>query len=332
MSSPDQVAKELASVAIPCTSGEIFTMLTDVLRKAQCIGGPNSHEPLQLFVTAGGVDALAKAMKANTPEISAWKDAKPEGGDLAEIHKEACGLLNNLAAAALADTAPPFLTRKALRSAMLVPILVTTVDAYTGRAEVLHRVLPALAQLTTLVPEQVEASDAIRVIVRCMEQSDERDAWIHCSAARVLNLMLQRGDQTRRALLRAGALGATMRALDASADEAKIPKGFGFTKEQLRQKLAAMGAPLLRTLSNLADELYKEGATGTLQGLAARADLNSAAVTVQRPKGAAEVESLKRKGRVKVQAVLKGESETVECLAVRYSNLVLQGDLPAEVS
>jgi len=324
MSSPDELALDLAKFARPCTSGEIATTLLDLLRKAQCIGSPDNPEPLHLFVTAGGVAALARALKANTPVAADWDEGAAPVVDLSDVLKEASGVLNNLAAAALAGDDDIV---SALQEAAVVPVLVATVDAYATRPDVLHRVLPALAQLTSLVADQVAASDdAIRVIVRSMETSEDSDAWVHCSAARVLNLMLQRGDAAKRVLLHAGALGATMRALNASADEAKLPKGYGFSSEQLRQKLVAMGAPLVRDLSALADETYAPGVKGMLEGLTARADLNEAEATVQRPTGAAEADLLKRKGRVKVQA--KGE-----CLAVRYTNLMLLGPCsPAPMS
>lgn len=322
MSSPDELARQLRAVARPCVSPDIANELLSYLRKAAAVGSPNTPEPLHLFVTAGGVEALAKAMKVNTPVFAEWPEGTSPAIDLAALQQEAAGVLNNLAAAALAPGDQQSTIIKALREAELVPVLVATVDAFSTRSQVLHRVLPALAQLTSVdavIADQVAASDAIRVVVRCMNEADESDAWIHCSATRILNLLLQRGDETKRALLHAGALAATMRALNASADETKLPKGFGFTKEQLRQKLAAMGAPLLQHLSSMVRETYKPGAKGTLQGLAARSDLNNAEATLEKPKDAKEAESLLSKGRVKVQA-------GGECLAVKYSNLVM--DVP----
>ena len=72
--------------------------------------------------------------------------------------------------------------------------------------------------------------------------------------------------------------------------------------------------------SHLIKKKYNPGDRGTLQGLVARADLNNAEATVVMPKDAAEGEGLRSKGRVKVQAA-------GECLAVKYSNLVMDAPM-----
>ena len=91
-----------------------------------------------------------------------------EALDLADVQKEGCGVLNNLAASALAGSA---VMAEALREAALVPLLVSTVDAYCHRADVMHRVLPALAQLASIVKEAVDESqaEAIGAVVKCMQ-------------------------------------------------------------------------------------------------------------------------------------------------------------------
>ena len=60
---------------------------------------------------------------------------------------------------------------EALREAARVPLLVSTGDAYCHRADVMHRVLPALAQLASIVKEAVGESqaEAIGAVVKCMQ-------------------------------------------------------------------------------------------------------------------------------------------------------------------
>ena len=54
------------------------------------MGSPSSPEPLEVFARAGGVAALAAAMKANTPFAADWAEGmRPASGvDLAEVQKE----------------------------------------------------------------------------------------------------------------------------------------------------------------------------------------------------------------------------------------------------
>ena len=167
---PEELARTLAASAVACTDADVADRLLQTLRYSQAIGSPGSPEPLEVFARAGGVQALASAMKANTPVAADW----PEGVrpaptlDLADVQKEGCGVLNNLAASALAGSA---VMAEALREAALVPLLVSTVDAYCHRADVMHRVLPALAQLASIVKEAVDESqaEAIGAVVKCMQ-------------------------------------------------------------------------------------------------------------------------------------------------------------------
>ena len=241
------------------------------------------------------------------------------------MQKEGCGVLNNLAASALAGGAA---AARALREAALVPLLISTVDAYAHRPDIMHRVLPALAQLAALMPEQVAASDTgpedgiqplrafegpVAAVVRCMQASDANDVWIQCSGSRVLHVVMQQGAAAQGAMLEVGALGATKRALDAAPDKAKRPDGFGFDENQLRQKLVAMATPVHERLVGLAQRVYCAGATGTLRGLQQRADLNGAQAEVLRPTRD-EAASLQSRGRVKVTAA--GET-----LSVQYKHI-----------
>lgn len=262
---------------------------------------------------AGGVRALATAMKANTPVAADWAEGvRPAPTvDLADVQKEGCGLLNNLAACALGGSTAVV---SALREAAMGPLLVSTIDAYASRPEVMHRVLPALAQLVALSTD-VEETETVAAVVRCMQSSDANDVWIQCSGARVLHIVMQRGAAARHALLLGGAGAALSRALDAAPEKARKANGFGFDEGQLRQKLVAMGAPVLERLAALAQEAFAPGATGSLHGLGQRADLNGAPAEVLKPT-TEELASLQSRGRVKVKA-------DGEMLSVQYKNLVV---------
>ena len=202
VTTPEELARNIVSDGVACTDTDVANRLLTHLRHAQAMGSQDSPEPLEVFARAGGVAALAAAMKANTPVAADWpKGTRPASGiDLAMVQKEGCGVLNNIAASALAGGAA---TASALREAALLPLLVSTVDAYAQRPDVMHRVLPALAQLVALTPkdgsgglpvEAVEAEEAKRMeaeevrrmvaaVVRCMQASAAEDAWIQCSGA-----------------------------------------------------------------------------------------------------------------------------------------------------
>jgi len=207
VTTPEDLARNIASDGVACTDTDVANRLLTHLRHAQAMGSPDSPEPLEVFARAGGVAALAAAMKANTPVAADWPEGtRPASGiDLAMVQKEGCGVLNNIAASALAGGAA---TASALREAALLPLLVSTVDAYAQRPDVMHRVLPALAQLVALMPKDgsgvmpkdgsgglaVEADEGKRTeaeelrrmvaaVVRCMQASAAEDAWIQCSGA-----------------------------------------------------------------------------------------------------------------------------------------------------
>jgi hypothetical protein len=212
VTTPEDLARKLASDGVACTDAELASRLLTDLRHAQAMGSPSSPEPLEVFAQAGGVAALAAAMKANTPVAADWPEGRrpASGVDLAEVQKEACGVLNNLAASALAGGVA---TASALREAALLPLLVSTVDAYAHRPDVLHRVLPALAQLAALKPEPVVsqadpeaegAKDLLAAVVRCMQANDANDVWIQCSGARVLHIVMKQGAAAQRAMIDAG--------------------------------------------------------------------------------------------------------------------------------
>ena len=152
VTTPEDLARSIASDGVACTDTDVANRLLTHLRHAQAMGSPDSPEPLEVFARAGGVAALAAAMKANTPVAADWPEGtRPASGiDLAMVQKEGCGVLNNIAASALAGGAA---TASALREAALLPLLVSTVDAYAQRPDVMHRVLPALAQLVALMPK-----------------------------------------------------------------------------------------------------------------------------------------------------------------------------------
>lgn len=330
VSTPEDLARKIESHGVACTDTDVANRLLTHLRHAQAMGSPDSPEPLEVFARAGGVAALAAAMKANTPVAADWLEGtRPASGiDLAMVQKEGCGVLNNIAASALAGGAA---TASALREAALLPLLVSTVDAYAQRPDVMHRVLPALAQLVALMPKdgsglaasleaeeakRMEAEEVMRMVaavVRGMQASAAEDAWVQCSGVRVLHITMRRGEAAQRAMLDAGAHSAVKRALDAAPDTAKRPDGFGFDEAQLRQKLTAMGTPVYEVLGGLAQRLYCPGATGTLQGLQQRAGLNGTSAQVLKPTRD-EAASLQSRGRVKVMAA--GET-----LSVQFKNL-----------
>ena len=322
MAAPEELARQLQQLAKPCTELESSGQLLQCLRQAQTYSSPASVEPIRVFANAGGVRALGTAMKVNTPLCSEWADDQRPAIDLAEVHKEACGFLNNLAAAALAGHDDIV---SELRAADIIPVLVSSVDAYVKQPEVLHRALPALAQMSSLMADQLEASEAAVVVVRCMTTADANDVWIQCSGARVLNSQLSRGPAAKQALLHAGGLQAAVRALDAAPDQAKAPRGFSFDSAQLRTKLVAMGAPLLQQLGALASELYPPGKKGVLRNLSGRADLNGGAAEVVKPTSE-EAASLRVKGRVKVRTA------TNETLSVQFKNLWVDGLAEVHVS
>ena len=162
VTTPEDLARNIASDGVACTDTDVANRLLTHLRHAQAMGSPDSPEPLEVFARAGGVAALAAAMKANTPVAADWPEGtRPASGiDLAMVQKEGCGVLNNIAASALAGGAA---TASALREAALLPLLVSTVDAYAQRPDVMHRVLPALAQLVALMPKNGSGSGGVAV-------------------------------------------------------------------------------------------------------------------------------------------------------------------------
>lgn len=314
MALPEDVARRLAEFARPAADPDTANGLLDCLVKASALGSKDSMEPLTVFEAMGGVTALVKAMKANTPVADAWPTDMRPACDLANIHMEASSALCNLTAAALSGKCQSI--AEALLQAEIVPLLGCAVEAFGTRPNVLHRVLPALAQCASLMPQQVEASHAIEIVVATMLQADVKDVWIQVTGARVLSTLLQqRAETVKLALLHANALGAVMRALDgAGPDEAIVPKQFNFDGKALRQKLVAMGAPLLQQLGALVKERYAPGRKGTLQGLGKRADLNGKDVELVKPLPE-ELVGLREKGRVKVKA------PGGELLSVQYKNV-----------
>ena len=149
VTTPEDLARKLASDGVACTDADLASRLLTDLRHAQAMGSPSSPEPLEVFARAGGVAALAAAMKANTPVAADWPEGMcpASGVDLAEVRedpnpdptnpnpnahpnqvqKEGCGVLNNLAASALAGGVA---TSSALREVSLLPLLVSTVTPH----------------------------------------------------------------------------------------------------------------------------------------------------------------------------------------------------------
>ena len=109
VSTPEDLARKIESHGVACTDTDVANRLLTHLRHAQAMGSPDSPEPLEVFARAGGVAALAAAMKANTPVAADWLEGtRPASGiDLAMVQKEGCGVLNNIAASALAGGAAP---------------------------------------------------------------------------------------------------------------------------------------------------------------------------------------------------------------------------------
>ena len=64
---PEELARQLATLAKPVTEFTAASSLLDCLRKAQTYSSPAAMEPLKVFAAAGGVRALGAAMKANSP-------------------------------------------------------------------------------------------------------------------------------------------------------------------------------------------------------------------------------------------------------------------------
>ena len=104
VTTPEDLARSIASDGVACTDTDVANRLLTHLRHAQAMGSPDSPEPIEVFARAGGVAALAAAMKANTPVAADWPEGtRPASGiDLAMVQKEGCGVLNNIAASALA--------------------------------------------------------------------------------------------------------------------------------------------------------------------------------------------------------------------------------------
>ena len=90
VTTPEDLARQLASDGVACTDAELASRLLTDLRHAQAMGSPSSPEPLEVFARAGGVAALAAAMKANRPFAADWAEGmRPASGvDLAEVQKE----------------------------------------------------------------------------------------------------------------------------------------------------------------------------------------------------------------------------------------------------
>ena len=90
VTTPEDLARKLASDGVACTDADLASRLLTDLRHAQAMGSPSSPEPLEVFARAGGVAALAAAMKANTPVAADWAEGmRPASGvDLAEVQKE----------------------------------------------------------------------------------------------------------------------------------------------------------------------------------------------------------------------------------------------------
>ena len=107
VTTPEELARNIVSDGVACTDTDVANRLLTHLRHAQAMGSPDSPAPLEVFARAGGVAALAAAMKANTPVAADWpKGTRPASGiDLAMVQKEGCGVLNNIAASALAGGA-----------------------------------------------------------------------------------------------------------------------------------------------------------------------------------------------------------------------------------
>ena len=90
VTTPEDLARQLASDGVACTDAELASRLLTDLRHAQAMGSPSAPQPLEVFARAGGVAALAAAMKANTPVAADWAEGmRPASGvDLAEVQKE----------------------------------------------------------------------------------------------------------------------------------------------------------------------------------------------------------------------------------------------------
>ena len=90
VTTPEDLARKLASDGVACTDADLASRLLTDLRHAQAMGSPSSPEPLEVFARAGGVAALAAAMKANTPVAADWPEGMcpASGVDLAEVQED----------------------------------------------------------------------------------------------------------------------------------------------------------------------------------------------------------------------------------------------------
>ena len=90
VTTPEDLARKLASDGVACTDADLASRLLTDLRHAQAMGSPSSPEPLEVFARAGGVAALAAAMKANTPVAADWPEGMcpASGVDLAEVRED----------------------------------------------------------------------------------------------------------------------------------------------------------------------------------------------------------------------------------------------------